>query len=216
MENKTQINLTNFERCKDIKQRDVLEFLKSEGYNISNFKYTKVQHYGLYNFEPDYLFSFNNYDELDYETYNHRLVLLGSSNDWKNSDLFNRLNEDYLSTTCNNNPFVRYIYFSISCFKIYEVLQDVEHKYSLTSKLEKDLSKEWVQFLARQKEEYKPSLIQLMIKRKKQAEEDLESSKQHVQNKKAELDKYLEKRIIETNQEINLANSTTEWLEELN
>ena len=55
-----------------------------------------------------------------------------------------------------------------------------------------------------------------MIKRKKQAEQDLESSKQHVKNEKAKLDKYLEERIVETNQEINLANTTTEWLEELN
>lgn len=216
MENKKQINLTNFERCKDIKQRDVLEFLKSEGYNISNFKYTKVQNYDLYNFEPDYLFSFDNYDELDYETYNHRLVLLGSSNDWKNSDLFNRFNEYYLSTTCNNNPFVRYIYFSISCFKIYEVLQDSEHKYSLTSKLEKDLSKEWVQFLARTKEDYKPSLIQLMIKRKKQAEEDLQNSIEHVKNEKTRLDKYLEEKTVSTIENINSINETTEWLEELN
>ena len=86
----------------------------------------------------------------------------------------------------------------------------------LTTKLEKDLSKEWVQFLAQQKEDYKPSLIQLMIKRKKQAEQNLEESKQHVINEKAKLDKYLEERIVETNQEINLANTTTEWLEELN
>ena len=55
-----------------------------------------------------------------------------------------------------------------------------------------------------------------MIKRKKQAEESLETSKEQVKKEKAELDKYLEKRIVETNQEINLANTTTEWLEELN
>ena len=103
----------------------------------------------------------------------------------------------------------------ISEFKVFEVLQDKNHPNYLTTKLEKDLSKEWVQFLANNKENFSESLIQLMIKRKKQAEVDLESSKEHVKSEKAKLDKYLKKRIDETNQEINSIDTTTEWLEEL-
>ena len=54
-----------------------------------------------------------------------------------------------------------------------------------------------------------------MTRRKKQAEENLESSKEHVKSEKAKLDKYLEERTIETTKEIASIDTTTEWLEEL-
>ena len=215
MENNNTVNLTNFARCKNITEKDVLEFLKSAGYHVSDFKCTVVQTDNIDEYEINHLFSFNNYDEFDYQTYNHRLILLASPYDWKITGLFNNISEHHSSTKCNNNPFVRYIYFNISEFKVYEVVKDKKYPKHLTTKLDYDLSKEWVQFLAQRKEEYKPSLIKLMIRRKKQAEEDLQCSKDHVENEKAKLDQYLEEKITSTNKEINSINTTTEWLNEI-
>ena len=203
MENEKQINLTNFEKCRNIKLDDVGKFLKENGYYWSEYINDDVQENDINEYTREHKFYFNKRLGKEFRTYNHFLILLLKQ--------FRSI-----EANCNNNKWVRYIYFSISEFKVFEVLTDKKHPRYLTTKLEKDLSKEWVQFLAKQKEDYKPSLIQLMIKRKKQAEESLETSKEQVKKEKAELDKYLEKRIVETNQEINLANTTTEWLEELN
>ena len=205
MENEKQINLTNFEKCRNIKFDDVGKFLQEQGYNWTGYINDNISgQYGIEEFETDTKFYFHKPSTERLQAYNHFLI-------WT-APLFNE--DTYVN--CNNNKFVRYIYFGISTFRVSTVLEDKEYPGHLTSKLAKDLSKEWVQFLAKQKEDYKTSLIQLMIKRKKQAEEDLESSKQHVKNEKAKLDKYLEKRIAETNVEINSMNTTTEWLEELN
>ena len=205
MENEKQINLINFEKCRNIKFEDVGNFLQNQGYNWTNYINDDISgQYDIEEFETGHKFYFHKPYTERLQTYNHFLI-------WT-APLFNE--DNYVN--CNNNKFVRYIYFSISTFKVFTVFQDKEMPRYLTTKLEKDLSKEWVQFLAQQKEDYKPSLIQLMIKRKQQAEQDLESSKEHVQNEKAKLDKYLEERIVETNEEITTANTTTEWLEELN
>lgn len=205
MGNEKQINLINFEKCRNIKLEDVGKFLQEQGYNWTGYINEDVSgDYSINDFEIDTKFYFQKLCGKSFRAYNHFLI-------WT-APLFNE--DTYVN--CNNNKFVRYIYFGISTFRVYTVVEDKDMPKYLTTKLVKDLSKEWVQFLAKQKENYKPSLIQLMIKRKKQAEQDLESSKQHVKNEKAKLDKYLEERIVETNQEINLANTTTEWLEELN
>ena len=205
MENEKHINLNNFEKCKDIKLEDIGKFLKENNYDWSGYVNDIIDtQFDIDEYTIDTNFYFTRKPEKSFDTYNHFLV-------WLNA-LF--INESGIN--CNNNKFVRYIYFTVSTFKVLTVVQDNKMPRYLTTKLEKDLSKEWVQFLAKQKEDYKPSLIQLMIKRKQQAEQDLESSKEHVQNEKAKLDKYLEEKIVETNQEINLANTTTEWLEELN
>ena len=205
MENEKQINLTNFEKCRNIKFEDVGKFLQEQGYNWTGYIYNNISgEYNMEEFETDHKFYFHKPSTEKLQAYNHFLI-------WTN-DFFN---EDFY-VNCNNNKFVRYIYFGISTFKVFTVIQDKEMPKYLTTKLAIDLSKEWVQFLAKTKEDYKPSLIQLMIKRKQQAEQDLENSKQHIINEKAKLDEYLEKRIVETNEEINLANTTTEWLEELN
>ena len=204
MENEKRINLTNFEKCRNIKLEDLGKFLSKNGYNWTGYINEDLFENRIEEYRINCEFFFHKYFHNNFSAYNHLLI-------WTD-DLFN---EDF-PVSINNNKFVRYIYFGISTFKVFTVVQDNEMPRYLTTKLEKDLSKEWVQFLAKTKEEYKPSLIQLMIKRKKQAEQNLESSKEHVQNEKAKLDKYLEKRIVETNQEINLANTTTEWLEELN
>ena len=127
----------------------------------------------------------------------------------------NALFIDDIGINCNNNKFVRHIYFNVSTFRVSTVLADKNHPRYLTTKLENDLSKQWVQFLAKTKEEYKPSLIQLMIRKRKQAEEDLVSSKEYVKNEKAKLDKHLEERTIETTKEIASIDTTTSWLEEL-
>lgn len=204
MQNEKQINLINFEKCRKIKLEDVQTFLQSQGYDWTGYINDEVQDSYLAEFDPDHEFYFHQPSTEQLKSYNRFLI-------WINPLFYEKAH-----VNCNNNKFVRYIYFEISTFKVYTVVQDKEYSTSLTKNLEKDLSKEWVQFLARTKEDYKPSLIQLMIKRKQQAEQDLESSKEHVQNEKAELDKYLEKRIVETNKEITTANTTTEWLKELN
>ena len=203
MENK-QVNLINFEKCENIKLEDVGKFLQTQGYNWTGYINEDLFENRIEEYRTNCEFFFNQYFHNKIQAYNHYLI-------WTDN-----LFDETFAVNCNNNKFVRYIYFSVSTFKVYTVVQDTEMPRYLTTKLEKDLSKEWVQFLAQQKEDYKPSLIQLMIKRKKQAEESLEISKEHIQNEKAKLDKYLEERIVETNQEINLANTTTEWLEELN
>lgn len=205
MENEKQINLINFEECRNIKLEDVGRFLQSQGYNCTGLINENIDgEYGIDEFTTDTKFCFHKLTGKSFSAYNHFLIWTGDT--FRNS----------FAANCNNNNFVRYIYFSISEFKVDEVLQDKKCPKYLTTELEKDLSKEWVQFLAKTKEDYKPSLIQLMIRRKKQAEADLESSKEHVQNEKAKLDKYLEEKIVSTNKEINLANTTTDWLEELN
>ena len=203
MENEKQINLINFKKCRNIKLEDVEKFIKENGYYWSGYINDDVQENDIDEYTKDHKFYFSKKLGKEFRTYNHFMILILKQ--------FRSI-----EVNCNNNKYVRYIYFSISEFKVFEVLQDKNHPNYLTTKLEKDLSKEWVQFLAKNKENYKPSLIQLMIKRKKQAEVDLESSKEHVKKEKAKLDKYLEERTIETTKEIASIDATTEWLEELN
>ena len=203
MENEKQINLINFEKCRKIKLEDVQTFLQSQGYDWNGYINDEVQDSYLAEFDPDHEFYFHQPSTEQLKSYNMFLI-------WIDPLFYEKAH-----VNCNNNKFVRYIYFEISTFKVYTVVQDKEYSTSLTKNLEKDLSKEWVQFLARTKEDYKPSLIQLMIKRKKQAEESLESSKEQVKKEKAKLDKHLEERTIETTKEIASIDTTTEWLEEL-
>ena len=179
--------------------------------NTIDNKSFKIRHISL-----EWSDIFNNYDELDYQTYNHRLVLLASPDTWNNTDLFTNVHENYLATKCNNNPFVRYIYFTVSDFKVYEIFKNGKHPQYLTTKLENDLSKEWVQFLAKRKENYKPSLIQLIIKQKQATLEKLERCKQETQKEKEKLDEDLKKVVENTETEIASFDETTQWLEELN
>lgn len=204
MENE-KTNLRKFENCKNIKLEDVGKFVQQNGYEWSGYINDSVDtQFDIDEYQTDTKFYFYRNPEKSFDKFNHFLI-------WNNS-----LFIDDIAVNCNNNKFVRYIYFSISTFKVYTVLEDKKYPKYLTIKLEKDLSKEWVQFLAKRKENYKPSLIQLMIRKRKQAEEDLVNSKEYVKNEKAKLDKHLEEKIVSTNEEITTANTTTSWLEELN
>lgn len=200
MENKEQINLINFEKCRYIKLEDVGKFLQSQGYNWTGYINDEVQDSYLAEFDPDHEFYFHQPSTEQLKAYNRFLI-------WINPLFYEKAH-----VNCNNNKFVRYIYFEISTFKVYTVVQDKEYSTSLTKNLEKDLSKEWVQFLAKQKEDYKDSLIALCIKRTAKAKEELENAKKHVEIEKIKLDKYLEDKTASTINKLYSLDETARWI----
>lgn len=204
MENE-KINLINFEKCRNIKLEDVSKFLQENNYNWTGLlNYNLNMNSLIEEFETNTIFYFNTTTELEFKPHNHFLICTENVND------------NHMVINYKNRDLIRYVYFEISTFKVYSVIKDKHYPRYLTTKLEKDLSKEWVKFLSQQKETYKESLIQLMIKRKKQAEEELESSKKHVINEKAKLDKYLKDKILVTNKDLISIDITRQWIEELN
>ena len=203
MENK-QVNLVNFEKCRNIKLEDVEKFLQSNGYNFTGFINEDIDgEYNIDEFRTDTQFYFHKPLGKSFRTYNHILIWTGKS-----------FRESF-AAICNNNRFVKYIYFNISEFKIYAIASDEDSKY-LAEKFEKDLSKEWVQFLATQKEDYKESLIALCIKRTAKAKEELEHTKNHVEREKIKLDKYLEEKTASTTREINSLEEISRWVGDFN
>lgn len=214
MENEKQINLSNFENCKDIKEKDVLEFLQTQDYKISNFKCKDVQEDDLTEYNTSHRFYFYNYDDLDYTTYNYRLVLLASPEDWENTNLFTNPNKNFLGTKCDNNPFVRYIYFTISEFKVYIVLKDIRYPKYLTTQLEYDLSKEWVQFLAEHKKGYKQNLVALCAARKQTVIDNACKATDYHTAKQKEIDTYLIKAVEAAENEFEQLSEMEKWAEE--
>ena len=199
MENKEQINLINFEKCRYIKLEDVGKFLQSQGYNWTGFINENIDgEYGIDEFRADTQFYFCKPFGKSFHTYNHLLIWTGKSS------------RESFAVKLNNNNFVRYIYFNISEFKVYTVITD-ENPKDLTRKLEKNLSKEWVQFLAKQKETYAENLITLCLRRRAKAKEELENAKNHVKNEKMKLDVYLEEKTASTTREITALNETARW-----
>ena len=203
MENKEQINLINFEKCRYIKLEDVGKFLQSQGYNWTGFINENIDgEYGIDEFRADTQFYFHKPTGKSFHAYNHLLIWTGKSS------------RESFAVKLNNNNFVRYIYFNISEFKVYTVITD-ENPKDLTTKLEKNLSKEWVQFLAKQKEAYAENLITLCLRRRAKAKEELENAKNRVKNEKMKLDVYLEEKTASTAKQINSFEETTRWLGEL-
>ena len=201
MENKEQINLVNFEKCKHIKLEDVGKFLQSQGYNWTGFINENVT--GEYEIDEfnniNALFHFEKPTEKSFRAYNYFLIWTGNS--FKES----------FTANCNNNKFVRYIYFNVSEFKVSIIFAE-ENSKCLTTKLEKNLSKEWVQFIAKQKEDYSKNLITLCTKRTAKAKEELENSKRYVEIEKIKLDKYLQEKTASTIKELYSLDETTRWI----
>lgn len=203
MENKEQKYLVDFEKCRQIKLEDVGNFLQSQGYNWTGFINENIDgEYEIDEFNTHTSFYFEKPMGKSFRAYNHFLIWTGNS--FKNS----------FAAICNNNKYVRYIYFNVTEFKVYTVIAD-EDSIHLTKKLEKDLSKEWIQFLAKQKEDYSKNLIALCIKRTAKAKEELENAKKHVEIEKIKLDKYLEDKTASTINELYSLDETTRWLGDL-
>lgn len=186
---------------KDLKCEDLGNFLQSQGYSWSG-----SLNYCIYGPSRFPLYGNLNFEKPSYDFFTaHNCIFF-----WTGEP------QDKMFQACYSDPHVKFIYFEIDKFEIYSLVQEDIFVKELTKKLEKDLSKEWMQFLAKNKRFYHEGLIKLCTQRKIRALEELESTKQKVKLEKERLDRELEEKTISTNNQIDFLDSVSRCIQELN
>ena len=148
---------------------DIYKFLTEQGYNW----YQDYAH----NDHSNYLAFANCVDFI--KSIDNKFILLGNPDDW--GDNIDNFHGGYAI----NNPFVRYVRQTLTHFSIYKIIDKSMGTYSnddifgyddLYKQLEKDLSKEWVKYLAIHKpKEYLDYIT--MLEQKAVSGEQLETYK---------------------------------------
>ena len=199
-ENELYKVLSNIQDLKDLKHEDLGKFLQSQGYNWTNLVGNNI--YGHSSFSTCDTYFFQKAKNDFFYRYNYIAIYTKNSTE-----------EQFIT---KYNEFVKHIYFEVDKFFVYTFIQKDLCSRNLTKILEKDLSKEWVQFLAKNKKFYHEGLLRLCIQKRTHILKELEETKKRIEIEKNKLDKQLEEKIISTNKEIDLVNATTECLEEIN
>jgi hypothetical protein len=127
-----------------ITNQDFSNFLDENGYNIVGYDSNS------YDFDSSNIrFSRFNISDNDYRYTSRRLILFGPENKWDVSI------KDFRCKNIVKNPFVKYIVWGLTEFKIYTIVSDNSnigfgggYDPSLAAKLEKDLSDEWIKYWA--------------------------------------------------------------------
>lgn len=159
-------------------------FLKEHGYILTGYDGGRnidwdSKHHNFFQF-------YEGYDK----HLNGNMILIGNPEEWG----------EYMDGSwCNNiveNPFVKYLATDFTKFKIYTIIENERAKGItfgpsdedlLTIKLEKDLSKEWIQYLVKICPEFAQYLIEVCENNKKEAEEHLQRKKGLIARKYEEL-----------------------------
>ena len=199
-ENELYKVLSDIQDLKDLKYEDLGKFLQSQGYNWTNLVENTIYGRSSFSTYNTYLFQKPKYD--NFLRYNFISIYTKPST------------EEQLMI--GYDEFVKLIYFEVDKFFIYTLIQEDLCSTCLTKILEKDLSKEWIQFLAKNKKFYHEGLIRLCIQRKHFALKELKETKEKIENEKNKLNKQLEDKTTSTNEEIRILDEKTQWLEELN
>lgn len=186
-------------RCLDfINKEKFSEFMTSNGYELVGYDHNR------YNFDDRYIhFSdFSGYDKA-YRYTNRGLILLGPQSEWDKSM------EGFTVKNIVGNPFVKYIEWSLTEFKIYSIENNPgaegwgSDEPNYMGKLEKDLSKEWIEFWALADEDYVKYVLEECEDVEKQTPEDIEHYNNLLAKRIAELQAENAKRIAETEQKLS-------------
>ena len=172
-------------RCLDfINKEKFSEFMTSNGYELVGYDHNR------YNFDDRYIhFSdFSGYDKA-YRYTNRGLILLGPQSEWDKSM------EGFTVKNIVGNPFVKYIEWSLTEFKIYSIVNNPgsegwgSDEPNYMGKLEKDLSKEWIEFWALEEEDYVKYVLEECEQVQKETPKSIERHKNLLAKRIVELQK---------------------------
>ena len=178
------------------------EFLDGNGYRIVGYDSNS------YDFDNSNVrFSRFNISDNDYRYTSRRLILLGPENKWDGTI------KDFRCKNIVKNPFVKYIVWNLTEFKIYTIVRDNSnigfgggYDPSLSAKLEKDLSKEWVEFWALREEDYREFILAESKQVKREVPESIERRKNLLAKRIAELQKETAEYIAKDNEKLERYN----------
>ena len=203
--------------CKDITLKDIKDFLAYHGYDWSGFMCEIMKDDYLEEYLSSNEFYFDDIKTIseNFSSYIRRMILLGNIENWKTDENFQFFGNTCVGTLCNNNPFVRYIYFNVFEFNVHKVLKNTDSDL-LTTALEKNLSKEWIQFLTKRKINYDKKLVKLCALRRQESLNSLEYQKNSTEIEKRKLDEELKTFTKQSQKQIQFYDQTVKYIEELN
>ena len=203
-EQKAEIK-AKIERENQIKRGDFItnesfkEFLASQGYEIvacSSNEYDFNQ-----NCTRFYEYAGRN------RIIDRHLILIGPESEWGESV------KDFRCKNIVKNPFVKYIVWNLTEFKIYTIVSDNSnigfgggYDPSFAAKFEKDLSDEWVEYWALKDEDYREFILAECKQVQKEIPESIERRKNLLAKRIAELQKETAEYIAEDNEKLERYN----------
>ena len=185
-----------------ITNQDFSNFLDENGYNIVGYDSNS------YDFDNSNVrFSHFNISDNDYRYTSRRLILLGPENKWDGTI------KDFRCKNIIKNPFVKYIVWNLTEFKIYTIVRDNSnigfgggYDPSFVAKFEKDLSDEWVEYWALKDEKYREFILAECKQVKREVPESIERRKNLLAKRIAELQKETAEYIAEDNKKLERYN----------
>lgn len=142
------------------------------------------------NIEDMYGFSSKKVTSLD-----NTIIVLEDESIWGKKVEGNKLNA---RAVCEKNPYVRYIEQNGTTFKVYRMAkrkfahgESVDYQYVFNNVefvLEKDLSAEWIKYLAQTKPQYAQFMLERCEQRKQELMESYKMRKQLIAEKRKKLD----------------------------
>lgn len=185
-----------------ITNQDFQNFMHGNGYNIVGYDSNS------YDFDNSNIrFSRFNISDNDYRYTSRRLILLGPESEWGESI------KDFRCKNIVKNPFVKYIVWNLTEFKMYTIVGDNSnvgfgggYDPSFAAKLEKDLSNEWVKYWALKDEEYREFILAECKQVKREVPESIERHNNLLAKRIAELQENTTKVIAEENEKLERYN----------
>lgn len=172
-------NICNFE--------DFKTFLMEHDYNWMGLS---VPYNINKNIEEMYGFSVKKITSLD-----NTIIVLEDASIWGKKVEGNRLNA---RAVCEKNPYVRYIEQSGTTFKVYRMARKkfgagerIDYQYTFNNVefvLEKDLSADWIKYLAQTKPQYAQFMLERCEQRKRALMENYDIRKQLIADERKKLD----------------------------
>ena len=146
-------------------------FLKEHGYIL-----TAYDGGGNIDWDCKYMNFFDFYEGFERHLTGN-MILIGNREEWGEY-----IQDGYWCDNMVNNPFVKYLKTNFTTFKIYTIVENENAKgfhgfgpcdeYLYRTKLEKDLSKEWIKYLVKICPEFAEHLLKKCEENKKEAHKD--------------------------------------------
>ena len=189
--------IKRLEKLEFITTKDLCNFLSHYGYDIVGYE----NYCGFYRHHR----GFNTWNSVKNDIYdiNKSLILIGPPAIWGNHV------KNFHCKDVVRNPFVKYLSFNFMEFRIFTLVENEdanlfgidEHEFSY--ELEKDLSHEWIKYLALKDENYAKYILDKCDKIQNEELENIKTYNNLLAQDIARLKSQTERRIAECNNALN-------------